>query len=578
MSAAATTQELQASGDDLASLWRATHGDFPGGSARAQLELTWQDVAGYRQRLFARARRAMRGFTSRLDGSIDLFHDLVEVHTKTRAAASRLAFVHAVAGEALRGTSFERLEQQSTALSSMWVERGVVPGDAVSLVAGPGLQRAVGLLAGLRLGAKMSLVEPNGRTYVRNRIRWLAPSYVAGEDGLQWYGCEQPTLPITCTRGVATTTAAHRYAPDEVALSFVSPFGPAVAGGAGPVCELTAVDCMARWLTDILLLMPVAEGEKVAAIGRSREVMEPCLWLAVLLAGGTFVDLELDVCRQRPELLASAGVNLLFVSNDMVPLLLRRPDLCSSLKRWSFDPSAALAVQPLWALAERLSARGATVANLVYSAPFGGCVAFSPRALRLQPLRVLPTPGLSFCLHDVGGSGAAVPVDHGVLAAEGCSEAQLGGIMLAANQQAYSISGGLRPRVAGRCYPEQEVEMLACSHPAVAHAKVIVVADRDVMNDGCAHLLLFVAPYHAAATAGQGDLIRDMQCLLARELGPMVSPLRVEVFALAPRLLDGQVDAVWARGQYLTGLLNRKRGLRTYLMLTKLRNLLASGV
>lgn len=573
---------------DLSKLSAAFVGEFPRGSGRDLLERSWVELESYRQGLFVHSRETHLGRTSRPDGTIDAYHDLIEVHL----GSGRIAYCESDDGHHLRTHTYERLHGSATALAELWRAQGAMAGQRAIVLSVPGSSRVVAVLAGLYLGLEVGVVEPGGRTYVRNRLGWLAPDYiVAGGDSLAWYAAKYddgdltkgisnlesaPTLPLSCenTERGSSLETAHRYVPEDGMLAFASPLAEGKAG----VCSLSALNCMSAMLTDTQLVLAIRAGERVAAVGRARGLVEPTLWLATLLAGGTFVDLDVEACRRNPELLARARVQVMLPGADLLDTLLSHPtDLTSSWRRWSLDPSGKLAWQRWWTLAERLKGRRVPGFNSIYVAALGGSLAVSPKSLVPDPMRVVPAPGLPWSLHDVTGVGVAVPVDSGLLAVEGFATSQVGELMVAGMGDAYGLAGSLRPRVDGRPYPEQEVVALAELHPAVRFAAVVVIPDRAVMNHGSARLLLFVDPLWAGAQqAGLAVLSRSIQEAVESELGQGAHPERVEAFTLSPRLLNERVDPVWVNGQYVSGMLYKKQPMGAFAALAKIRRLVAN--
>lgn len=553
-------------------------GSFPSGERRAWLEASWADPTGFDQVLFAEMRRRSRSFSSRGDGTIDLFHDLIVRHQwEYRAGAGpgtagQVAFCYVpTGGSQLCAVGYDELLGAAVRLACCWVGRGMRAGSTLCIVASPGLARVVGLLAGLCVGVRLSLVQPLGRQHVRNRLALLAPDHVASVEGLSWYGFCKEVLPLEPPRSqvVGEGLVPYRYAPDEPVLGFVSP----LAHGSEALVVLTAGECMARLLCDGLLLLPVVKGERVSALGRVAELVEPTLWMVTWLMGGTYVELDGGVCQREPRLLRDAALQVVLAGGRLLPWLLAEVEaLVPSLRRWFVDPTGELRWQEGWRLAERLAELGVLVSNGVYLAPLGGTLAWSPKGTRLDPLQVLPAPGLPWSLQDVSGALSAVPVDHGVLRVEGRSRGQTGDLLVAATQQAFGLAGATTPRIGGRCYPRDEVVELLEALPQVLKALVVVLPSRFVMNDGEAHLLVFVDPYRDAGTVGGAGLME----LVTRELGPAARASKLEVVPLAPRLRAGKVDPVWAHGQYVSGMMFKKRESEAFRCLARLGYLFAA--
>lgn len=560
---------------DFAAMAESLTGAFPSGANRAWLEQSWGSPDNYRAALFERAGQILPHFTSLPGATIDAYHDLIEAHL----GRGRPAYCCSRDGQSLTELSYEALHSACVALSEEWRARQVVAGQSLAILCPSGPSRLIAVLAGLRLGLVVSVVEPRGRRYVLNRLRLIAADHVAAGPDFAWYGYDQAasSLPISVASGAQSVlTMAHRYGPDDPMLRFASP----LAEGEDSRCELSAMACMTRLLSDALVLLPIAAGERVAAVGRDNQLVEPTLWFATLLAGGTFVDLRLSDCQNNPALLGEANIHVMLAGAPLLDILLSQPvELTSTWKRWSVDPTGKLEWNRWWTFCERFQQGAVHTFNAVYLPQFGGCLAISPKTKRLDPLRIVPAPGVSWALHDVSGVGAPVPVDNGVLTVAGCARAQVGDLMVAGSQSAYGLAGAVRSRVDGLPYPEQEVVALVREHAAVAHAAVVVLPDREIMNHGAPCLLLFVDPFWCD-DGGLGPSVCAMDCLcdemrrrIIEELGSAACPARVEAFALSTRQSQDSVDQVWAVGQYVTGLLYKKRELPAFLAIAKLRRL-----
>jgi len=556
---------------DFAQMAASLVDTFPSAANRRWLEQSWKHPDSYRAALFARAAGQSGAFKSRTDGGIDAYHDLVQANT----GKQRTALVYSSDGESIASLSYDALHTACVALGEAWRAQGVEAGDTLAVLTAPGPSRVAAIMAGLRLGLQVSVVEPRGRRYVQNRLRLLDPAHIAGGHDVSWYASEREPLPLSMRDPAQAPRpgGSHSYAADEPMLTFCSP----LAEGEEALCHLTAIQALSAILSDALLLLPIRPGERVAAPGRDRTLIEPALMLATFAAGGSFVDLDMAQCRRTPALLADAGIEVVLASPDLCDLVLSQPDdLTSSWKRWFLDPTARMSWEPWAQLAERLRPRGVACSKGIYIAAFGGTLALAPKTLAPDPLRIVPAPGVAWSLRDVSGIDSPVPLDNGVLAVEGFSAAQVGTLMVSGSGLAYGLGGSLQPLVDGRPYPVQEVVSLAQEHPLVAHAAVVVVPDGTVMNHGRSALLLFVAPlWEPQSSVEVGQLRSAAQDLVDTELGPHVRPDSVEVYRLSPRLRDGLVDPVWVRGQYLTGMLSAKRSRTAFVTLARLRQLFA---
>ena len=71
--------------------------------------------------------------------------------------------------------------------------------------------------------------------------------------------------------------------------------------------------------------------------------------------------------------------------------------------------------------------------------------------------------------------------------------------------------------------------------------------------------------------------VDELKKRIVREMGAPFAPERVEIFPLRPRFKDGEIDHVWCRSQYLSGMLTKKACRETFILLSRIGYILAGG-
>ena len=97
--------------------------------------------------------------------------------------------------------------------------------------------------------------------------------------------------------------------------------------------------------------------------------------------------------------------------------------------------------------------------------------------------------------------------------------------------------------------------MVGGRHLNEAHSVLLAFLDATVNPDGT------LDPAVSAA---------ELRSLVVMELGERYAPERIEVFPLRPRIVEGVVDRVWCRSQYLSGNLYEKARSAPFLILSRL--------
>ncbi len=535
----------------------------------------WADPEAFRKDFYAFAAAKREGaIKSRPQTGFDLYHDAVLAHVgrQKRALVAR----EREGGRELVTVSFESLHVRCSALADAWTREGVGPGTHIAVVLAPSVAMAVAILTAFRLGAVISYVPARGATYVKTRLAALAPERVATDEaGARFVGplAEGALLPVTAPTTSVAGATRHMYLPGEPIARFVSPL---LGQGVLPA-ELTADALHGALLRDALLVHALDGDDVVCAPGMPEAQHQPTAMLATLVAGATWVELELRDLDQDPKQLVKLGVTVLGASRALRERLITwsvSGALIHPAKRAVFTSLSDTLDLDRWNDLGRLLAKEALLTyGVVTSAAAGGTVLWNaPRTptSTVSGLGVFPVPGETWQLSEVGAAGEPVPAlgDSGIYTLLRDEEPALGvpPIVIAKFQDAYMLAGPLEPGPAGISYPTLEVAAVAEKHPAVRAASVFVGAGRH-LNDARVVLLAFTDDLAAVASPP----VTELRALVDREMGPGFTPDRIEVFALRPRFTEeGRVDHAWCRSQYLGGTLGRRSRSELFLTLSRL--------
>ncbi len=265
--------------------------------------------AAFNEALYAYATGRRRGMKSRLGRGYELYNDCVLAHL----GAGKTAFI-ACEGGVLEEVSYDTLNDRCTALSGTWKRAGVEPGASVCVVLPIGVEHAVALLTALRMGLTVSTLPPLGPTYVANRLDALACDWVVTNERLR-NALRLPAervLPVIPTQR-SGAPGVHVYAPDDVALRLLSPFGEPEAPPDEPPPPPEPVETSASALhlslvRDGMIVLGLDPADVVAMPGLDPAQFQPLMLLAVLAAGGCWAELGVaDLARDPRARRARAG-------------------------------------------------------------------------------------------------------------------------------------------------------------------------------------------------------------------------------------------------------------------------------
>jgi len=500
------------------------------------------------------------------EGGVDLYHALVARHLGGGRRALRWYARAALSGAGRWDElSFDELHARCTYRAAWWAEHGVGPGAPLCVILPFGAELAISLLAGLRLGAVVSWLDPLGPDFVANRLDALKAKHAATEPFLaRVLGLDEKLVLPPDALAPLPETSSHTYGPGDPCLHLFSPLRTELRA-AVPV---TAAVVYAGALRDGLACLALRPGDALAAPGFHPLQHQPALLFAAWILGAAYLHVsEADAVRE-PALLDDTPLRTL----GLTP---RVRDAYLAARRGHRPPWAHVTRSPeercdwqAWRdFLDGCDLGEAAWSTLVVDAAAAGALVSSVRRPGKDYLphlqEVIPAPGRPWTLLDFTRSGQPAAADAGVYArvSEGKKPKPLDPqhLVLARRGDEYLYGGTLAPRRCGRVYPTDEVIEVCAKAPFLDGAAVVPVQSGGSASEARFVLVGFTGDEPADAFDAALEPRRAaLQKLLAGALGDDALPDRIELFPLYARKKKGAVDPAWCEGQYLGGTLFRK--------------------
>lgn len=524
--------------------------------------------------LHAYALSRRKGLKSRPGLAYDFYHDLVVANLEQRTPA-----LFARDGAGYVPISYATLHERCTSLAGAWKRLGCERGAPVCVVLPAGVEHAVAVLTGLRMGLVVSTLEPYGPAFVRSRLEALSPKFTVTSERVANAMRLPPAqvLPVVAGAREGGAPPVASYAPDAPVFSLLSPFD-----AAGEPVELAAGAVYASLLRDGLVVLGLEASDVLAAPGFDPTQASPHLLLAALAAGACYATIEAADFEGDPKLAERARLSVLGVGSELRERILARGAdwLPATGRAWFKDLSGVLDVERWDELARALAGKKLPGFNVLVNAATGGVELFSPRATRPVCLRAWPVPGRGFQLSEVAAGDLPVLNDVGVytvMDGEDPVELPLPRMLLAARDDGYLFVGTIDLGPASQVFPCADVARVAAQLPAVRHASVVIGPGR-LMND--ARTVLVVFTDDARGADGRIELpvkIPAIKARIAAEMGERFVPDRIAIYPLRPRLVDGVIDEAWCRSQFLSGSLDTKARSEMFVLISRIGYIIAGG-
>jgi hypothetical protein len=521
----------------------------------------------------------------------NLFHELGARH----AVGSRAAHQDYSPGRGFRSETYAALAERALGLATAWRQRGVVPGSSVLLVQNVGAAYVACALAAFCCGATLSVLPPDGPSFVRRALRAVAAAaarapadpaapaappaaeakpdgpplfVVAGITARPWVEHE-PGVELLDWESVPSARGApsiepHRYEANEAAARLFSPLSPEWDT---PV-ELSAEQLYLCALRDGLLLLGLEPGQGIAAPGFCEVQFKPGLLFAALAAGATWVELSLDELEGGRALFGGA-VAVLGVSGPLRRLLMAsQPPPAGRLTRWFRNLAEDNAVKAWSGFEGFMKESGALGMQWFGNSAAGGSLLFSAWTSEPSSAGVYRAPGLVCELSEPNGTGMPALADVGLVSPPAKPPAgkgvhplpasALGQLVIVDTEASDLWVTNLGSHRRGVVLPEGQIEqVLAESFVGAVRAAVLVVLPLAGESGGQRVALVV---YARPASFLSPSALREV---LLAELGAERVPDQIEVFELNPKPLDAKkdasrVDRAACRAEYLSGMAWRK--------------------
>jgi hypothetical protein len=524
--------------------------------------------------LYAYALARRKGAKSRPGLAYDFYHDLVVANLEQRMPA-----LFARDGAGYVPISYTMLHERCTSLAGVWKRLGCDRGKSVCVVLPVGVEHAVAVLTGLRMGMVVTTLEPYGPAFVRSRLEALSPAFTATSEEVAT-AMRLPlesTLPVVAGAREGGAPPVASYAPDAPVFALLSPFG----ADRTPV-QLTAGALHASLLRDGLVVLGLEASDVLAAPGFDPMQASPHLLLAALASGAGYAMIDAPDLERDPKLAERARISVLGVGCELRERILARGAdwLLATGRAWFKDLSSVIDAERWEELGRALAGKKLPGFNVFVNAATGGVELFSPRGAPPVCLRAWPVPGRTFQLSEVAAGDMSALNDMGVytvMDGEDPAELPLPRMLLAARGDGYLFVGAIDHGPEAQVYPGAEVAGVAAQLPAVRHASVVIAPGR-LMND--ARTVLVVFTDDARGAEGRIELpvtIPEIKSRIAAEMGERFVPERVAIYPLRPRLVDGVIDEDWCRSQFLSGSLDAKARSELFVLISRIGYILAGG-
>jgi len=510
--------------------------------------------------------------------SYDFYYDCVIRHL----GKQRIAFKSIQENSTAAEWSYDAIHGLVNAQVADWKKHSFAkPHQKVALVMPIGIHFVVSLLAILRLGLNFTFLPTDSPSLPLSRINdlllQLDPAIVITTSEESHFIDDQVSkLVIDRMEALEERSSfnSHLYDAFDVVQQSLSCYSQQEMA----LTPLNAHDMYLHPLRDGLLSLNLEPGLIYSSPLSCSLKEQPCSLLITLLCGATILHIPPAIMERAPQILKKEEVHILGISLKLKKLWASDSGLPhSNLKLWHKNPIEEDELR--WeTFAEANHLQKVPMSQCLFDNSQGGISLVSPPVMNQFHYNVWPNTGTPWKLLQMHQMSEESPTFYGVFGTQSsvvsqpsAKEMRAGNLMLTQFQQGWVPCGTISPNRHGQTYPCDELEAKVSQLEFVKHCAVLSAPQRHFTVSQQFILLVFVSPYENEIEEHREHWMSAISAQIKHSIGPVFIPDIIEFYKITPKTKNGQIDHSWCFFQYNTGVLQKKKDLRAFHLLSRLR-------
>lgn len=507
----------------------ATGSDAESSEHQRSLLAYWYQNQGYNSKSFPQK-------------TVDLYADCLLRHV-SRDDASLRWFEEGKQQEA----TFSELHLAVMACAECWHGNRISQGSRIAILSASPFNRTVALIAGFRLGLKVSLIPVTGPLMLQQHLQRLSPDYLHCDSAYEsWIQESTPSTLVNRTVSLPLGASdSFHYQKDEIVLRLLDPYSECE----GAVIEIAAGFLLERLLHDALLILELDRGHSYAGMSPISNGVAPFPELSTLLVGATYFFIEPSDWHSHAGTLLQSSFDIIAIPGQARNALIDsgfKADL-NLWKRWIRNPTECLDYQSWREFGDATGLGEIPHADLLYSLQMAGISLGQPWNTDFLNMGLHAPAGAAFHLGDLINPEAPSALNHGrlcgVTLVDEVSTILPTPFMLTRFDGSFRFVGLYPPGRQGKAYPISSViEVLQTSE--AQHA----VIERPGAEGVESKTYFILIAFNEERTEDELALV------IKTSLGEAALPDEMVKVPLYPRLQpNGKVDLDWVSRLYFRG-------------------------
>jgi len=499
--------------------------------------------------------RQHHGFSSKsVNGdSYNLYHDFISRFIHNEDAG--ILFQSSAGIEKYTPRQIDLLVET---LCRAWVDQGVIAGKVILIVVDTTLRRYVSILAALRLGLVISLLDSKAPLVIQDAISRLNPDFISIESKLVDSTFAERVLKIS-GNFEPITIPVESYAFSSPVFHLFDSFSPRESS----IKVISVERFFSGMIRDAHFILGLKPGYTLCTGDIEKSLATPLLEMACLFAGAKLHLIESEWLVNHPDCVFESQAQVVSISARLRDLLLKNSTTVMSpspIERWFRSANETLNFTDWQALINQCGLQNVPHADIFFNAALGGIIACSDWKTDIFDLMLSPVVGQAWYKGDIANPTLETMQEFGRYCLKIDERLDITPIVISQHQSQMKYLGFYPPGRQGLTYPTQLV-LDAIKIEAAWH--VCIEVPLGIGENRVQYILI------AFCDERSSD---ELRTIIGKKIGDEAMPDKILNMDYIPRLTStGTPNIAWCQQMFMGGEFQRRLNHPFYKLINQLR-------
>ena len=444
-------------------------------------------------------------------------------------------------------------------LCRAWVSQSVISGKVILIVVDTALRRYVSLLAALRLGLVISLLDSKAPLVIQDAINSLNPDFISIESKLVDSAFAERVLKVS-GNFEPITIPIESYAFGSPVFYLFDSFSPRESS----IKVISVERFFSGMIRDAHFILGLKPGYTLCTGDMEKSLASPLLELACLFAGAKLHLIETNWLVSHPYCVFESQAQVVSISARLRDLLLENSTAImspSQIERWFRSANEVLNFTDWQAFINQCGLEKVPHADIFFNAALGGIIACSDWKTDMFNLLLSPVVGQTWYKGDIANPTIETMQEFGRYCLKVDERLDITPLVISQHQSQIKYLGFYPPGRQGLTYPTQ----LVLDAIKIAAAWHVCVEVPIGVGENRVHYILLAFCDHRSSD--------ELRAIIEKKIGTEAMPDKILNLDFIPRLTStGTPNIAWCQQMFMGGEFQRRLNHPFYKLINQLRN------